>query len=191
MLGGNKYPDKEQTRTVGKGKVIFVPLSIPPSRFLISMKSHGDFTTFGPTMADLFADIPEGYTRNRIDPALRSILEKVAGTVKSALGTTVTRLTQEAPFVEINSMLENTGKRMLVHIVNYDVTVDGTITPARNLQLQVALPPGKTADKVSWSGTLAEMNPVNPKVSSHGDRQNLLVSLDKVGVYGLLAIDLK
>ena len=190
-LGGSEYPDAERTRAVGKGKVVFIPLNIPPSHFLIPMKSHGDYTTFGPTMADLFADIPEGYTRNRIDPALRSILQKVVGTVKNTLGTGVTRLTQPAPYVEISSMLETTGKRMLVHVVNYDVTVDGTITPARNLQLQVALPPGKTAGAVNWNGTLSEMKPVSVKSSSHRDRQSLTVNLDEVRVYGLLTIELE
>jgi len=190
-LGASAYPDNERTRAVGKGKIVFIPVTVPSSRFLISMKSHGDYTTFGPTMADLFADIPEGYTRDRIDPALRSILQRVTAVVKDNLGTGVTRLTQPAPYVEINSMLETTGKRMLVHVVNYDVTVDGTITPARNLQLQVALPPGKTAGKVNWSGRLSEMGPLSPKSTSHQDRQTLSVNLDEVRVYGLLTIDLE
>jgi hypothetical protein len=191
VLGGKQYPADQRTRKVGNGRIVFMPLAIPPSKFLISMKAKGDFTTFGPTMADLFADIPEGYTRNRVDPALRSILEKVAATVKDTLGTGVTRLTQPAPYVEINSMLENTGKRMLVHVVNYDVTVDGTITPARNLRLQIALPPGKRAGKLTWSGTLSEMKPLIPESSARHDRQSLIVTLDEVGVYGLLNIELK
>ena len=118
-------------------------------------------------------------------------MEKVAGTVKDTLGAKVTRLTQPAPYVEINSMLETTGKRMLVHVVNYDVTVDGTITPARNLKLQVALPPGKTARKLNWSGTLSEMSPLSRNSSSHRDRQSLIVNLDEVRVYGLLSIELE
>jgi len=191
-LGGTSdYPSTQQTRAVGKGKVVFLPLMVPSARFLIPMKSHGDYTTFGPTMADVFADIPEGYTRNRIDPALRGILEKVAEAVNKNLGPRVTRLTQRAPYVEISSMLETTGKRMFVHIVNYDVTVDGTITPARNLRLQVALPPGRTVSRIDWSGTLSEMRPLAPQSSSHQDRQILVVNLDEVPIYGLLSIELK
>jgi len=88
-------------------------------------------------------------------------------------------------------MLETTGKRMFVHIVNYDVTVDGTITPARNLRLQVALPPGRTVSRIDWSGTLSEMRPLAPQSSSHQDRQILVVNLDEVPIYGLLSIELK
>jgi beta-galactosidase GanA len=57
-LGGGQYPAGEVTRRIGKGQVLFIPVKVPPSRFLIPMKSHGDYTTFGPTMADVFADIP-------------------------------------------------------------------------------------------------------------------------------------
>jgi hypothetical protein len=88
-------------------------------------------------------------------------------------------------------MMETTGKHVLVHVVNYDVTVDGTITPARNLKLRVALPPGKTAGKLNWSGTLSEMSPLSPNPNSPRDRQSLVVNMDEVRVYGLLSIEVE
>jgi hypothetical protein len=190
-LGSGQYPAAEVTRRVGKGQVLFVPVQIPPSRFLIPMKSHGDYTTFGPTMADIFADIPEGYTRNRIDPELRKLLERVAGKVQESLGPRVTRLTSSAPYVEITTMTEKAKRWMLLHVVNYDVTVDGAITPARNLAVQVAIPRGKTAKSVTWSGTLAEMKPVKHKTVSSGGRQMLTLDLDEVSIYGLAKIELE
>jgi hypothetical protein len=189
-LGNGQYPAAEVTRRVGKGQVLFIPLQIPPSRFLIPMKSHGDYTTFGPTMADVFADIPEGYTRNRIDPDLRKLLERVAGKVRESLGPRVTRLTSAAPFVEITTMMEKTDRRMLLHVVNYDVTVDGTITPARDVKVQVAIPRGRTARSVTWSGTLAEMKPVKYKAVNSGGRQMLRLDLDDLSIYGLAKIEL-
>jgi hypothetical protein len=51
-LGGGQYPAGEVTRRIGKGQVLFIPVKVPLSRLLIPMKSHGDYTTFGPTMAD-------------------------------------------------------------------------------------------------------------------------------------------
>ncbi len=190
-LGNGRYPVAEATRRVGKGQILFVPVQIPASRFLIPMKSHGDYTTFGPTMADVFADIPEGYTRNRIDPELRKLLERAVGKVQESLGTRVTRLTSAAPFVEITTMMEKTDRRMLLHVVNYDVTVDGTITLARDLKVQVAIPRGKTAKSVTWSGTLAEMKPVKYKTASSAGRQMLTLDLDEVSIYGLAKIELE
>ena len=187
---GGEYPAAEVTRRVGKGWVLFVPVKVPASRFLIPMKSHGDYTTFGPTMADVFADIPEGYTRNRIDPGLRKILEQVAGKVRERLGTRVTRLTSVAPFVEITTMMEQNDRWMLLHVVNYDVTVDGAITPARELKVQVAIPRGRTARTVTWSGSLAEMKPVKYKAVSSAGHQMLTLDLDELSIYGLAKIEL-
>jgi hypothetical protein len=153
------------------------------------MKSKGEYTTFGPTMADLFADIPEGYTRNRIDPALRQILDKMAGTVTSILDTRITRLLTPAPYVELTTMLDKEGKRMLLHAVNYDVTVNGDITPARGLKVQLALPRGKTIRSISYSGTLGEMRPVkwtNPVPK----QRSAVFDLDQVDVYGLAVVEL-
>jgi hypothetical protein len=191
LLAGGQYPAAEATRRVGKGQVIFIPVQVPPSRFLIPMKSRGDYTTFGPTMADVFPDIPEGYTRNRIDPTLRKLLERVAAKVQEGLGTRVTRLASATPYVEITTMMEKTDQWMLLHVVNYDVTVDGTITPARGLKVQVAIPRGKKARSVTWSGTLTEMKPLEYKTASKGGRQMLLLDLNEVNIYGLAKIELE
>ncbi|HYK87317.1 MAG TPA: alpha-amylase family protein [Acidobacteriota bacterium] len=185
---GGSYPQSEAARKVGAGKLVFAPLTVPLNRFLISMKSKGEYTTFGPTMADVFADIPEGYTRNRIDPALRQVLEKLADTVTKTLGPRITRLAAPSPYVEVTAMLDKAGNRMLLHIVNYDVTVDGEITPARGLKVQVALPPHKKVRSVTFSGTLSEMKPLKYQTSTQ-DKRTLVFDLDQVNVYGLAVIE--
>jgi hypothetical protein len=188
---GGAYPAAETAKRIGQGRLISVPLTIPSSRFLIPMKSHGDYTTFGPTMADLFADIPEGYTRNRMDSELRKILEHVAGRVRDDLGGAATRVTSNAPYVEVTSMVEKSDRWMLLHVVNYDVTVDGVITPARGLKVQVAIPRGKTARNVTWSGTLGDMKPVKYESTRKEGRQAVMLDLDQVNVYGLVKIELE
>jgi hypothetical protein len=142
-------------------------------------------------MAEVFADIPEAYTRNRIDPDLRKLLERVAGKVQESLGPLVTRLTSAAPYVEITTMTEKSDRWMLLHAVNYDVTVDGTITPARNLTVQVAIPRGKTTRSVTWSGTLSDIKPVKYRAVSRAGRQMLILDLDQVSIYGLAKIELE
>ena len=80
---------------------------------------------------------------------------------------------------------------MLLHVVNYDVTVDGAITPARNLTVQVAIPRGKTARSVTWSGSLAEMKPLKCETASSDGHQTLTLHLDEVSIYGLAKIELE
>ncbi len=189
-LGVKTYPAAAVTRKLGQGRIVYLPARIPETRLLIPMKAHGDFTTFGPTMADVFADIPEGYTRNRMDATLRTLLEKVAGNIKAVAGTNTTRILSAAPYVEISAMLDGSGRRMLLHAVNYDVTVDGTVTPARNVKVQIALPTGRKARRLAWSGSLAEMKPIPYQSTMHAGRQILRLDLDQIEIYGLLNIEM-
>jgi hypothetical protein len=69
---------------------------------------------------------------------------------------------------------------MLLHVVNYDVMLDGSITPARGLKAQVAVPRGKSVRAVTWSGTLGEMKPVKYTTENRGGRQTLHLDLDEV-----------
>ena len=187
LLGARQYPERAVSRKYKAGRVEFVPLPIPATKYLIPMKARGEYTTFGPTMADLFADIPEGYTRNRIDPALRQVLETVAGKVVELGGEGLTRLAQPSPYLEITSMLTAKKDRMLIHLVNYNVTVDGEITPARGVVVDVAPPAGKKVRSVSYSGTLSPLESVKFAPAGKGIR----FTADQLGIYGLAAVELE
>jgi len=187
LFGASSYPPEEAVRPVKKGKARFIPLPIPSSRYLISMKAKGDYTTFGPTMADLFADIPEAYTRNRIDPALRRILNNVADQVVAALPGRLTRLVESRPYLEITSMIAGDNERMLIHLVNYDVTLDGVITPAHDVKVEVAVPNGKSVASVRYSGSLSALRPLKFESSGSGIR----FEADTVGIYGLGIVELQ
>jgi hypothetical protein len=188
ILGQSSYPGQPILKKIKAGQARFLPIRIPASRFLIRMKSKGEFTTFGPTMADLFADIPEGYTRNRIDPALRQVLESAADETQRLLAGRLTRVAGKAPYVEMTSMISQDRSRMLVHLVNYDVTLDGTITPARNLKLEVYVPQGRKVRSVLYCGDLAALKPVafrreSPRLVSF--------TADEAGVYGMAVLELE
>jgi hypothetical protein len=187
LLGRAEYPEGAVSRKYKAGRVEFVSLPIPASKYLIPMKASGEYTTFGPTMADVFADIPEGYTRNRIDPALRRILESVAGKVIELGASGLTRLAQPVPYVEITSMLTANKDRMLIHLVNYNVTLDGEITPVRDVGVDVVPPAGKKVRSVGYSGTLSALAPVKFVPLGKGIR----FTADQLGIYGLAAIELE
>ena len=187
VFQGERYPTVQGKVSVGKGKVVFHPLPIPESRFLIRMKAKGEYTTFGPTMAHVFADIPEGYTRNRMDSKLRQVLEKVAEKTIALSEGRVSRLVDAPPYVEMTTMMHSTQDRLLVHLVNYDVTVDGTITPAGKIKVEAVLPHGAMVKSLSYSGILSEMKPVRFTLA---DRL-LSFELDRLDVYGLAVIELK
>lgn len=191
LFGGEIYPRRPVTATVGQGKASFLPIVIPRRRFLIPPKNKAQATTFGPSMADVFPDIPEGYTRNRMDPQLRAVLESVADRVEKFPGVPVSRILDPSPLVEFTTMT-NPGKNlMLAHLVNYDVTLDGTIRPAKNVAVQVLLPPGKKIETLQYSGTLSQLKPVSLETREAGNRQLVQFTVNQLNIYGLAILKLK
>ena len=191
LFGAAAYPSQATTRKRGRGTARFLPLPIPPSKYLISIKKDNrEFsTTYGPSMEDIFADIPEGYTRNRIDPGLRKALEQLASQVPQMTGGRVTRIQTPSPFVEVTTMLTRDGGRMIVHLVNYNVTVDGDITPAKGLKVEIAPPRGRQVKSVEYNGTLAKLRPVSFKPAGKGNV--VTFDADELSIYGMAVVELR
>ncbi|MCF7830207.1 MAG: beta-galactosidase [Candidatus Marinimicrobia bacterium] len=188
VLGEKDYPESYVEKTVGKGKIAYIPVTIPSDRFLVQAKEKGEFTTFGPTMADVFSDIPEAYTRNNMDPDLRKILKKAGARIRKLIPEQISMLTKKTPYIEMTTMTNDEENLMLVHLVNYDVTLDGTITPARDLQIQLSLPTGKKVKSVKFSGTLSDLQPLDFDAKQKAGKQVITFEPDKVEVYGLAVV---
>lgn len=180
------YPAELTQIEAEKGTMVYIPLDVTNNKYLIEMKSRGEYTTFGPTMAHMFPDIPEGYTRNRINPELRKVLENIPDQILKLKNDEVSRLAENYPYVEMTTMINDSKNEMLIHLVNYDVTLDGDITSAENIKLQIKVPEGKTVQSVKYSGTLSSMNDVAFEVSQS---QNLVhLNIDQLNTYGLAII---
>jgi len=186
MMGEKSYPSKKVVKNIGEGKICYIPLNIPSSRFLIPAKVGEEVTTFGPSMADVFADIPEGYTRGRIDPELHDVLEKVASEIETLLPEKVTRLIDASPYLEITTMRQKDKNLILVHLVNYNVVLDGTVTPVENIKVELVLPEGTEAKNILYSGNLSDMQPVLFDKSG----RTIKFVLPQVGIYGLAVVEL-
>jgi hypothetical protein len=190
LFPDNLYPEDDYFSKKGNGRIGFIPLVIPPSKFLIPPRVAEDVTTFGPSMADVFADTPEGYTRGRIDAELKRILSNVADKALTILNSNVTRIQNNTPFVEISTMLNSKNNRLLVHLVNYNVTIFGEITPASNTIIRLELPDGKNPGKLVYSGTLGDMVPVKYNIINNGPRRAIEFVADTVDIYGLAVLEL-
>jgi hypothetical protein len=188
MFSGKGYPESYAVKKIGKGKVAYLPLAIPEHRYLVPAKAKSEFTTFGPSMADVFPDIPEGYTRNRINPELRPKLEEAVDKMLELLDHNATQIITESPYLEMTTMQQSHNDLLLVHLVNYDVTVAGVQTPAEMVDLQICLPAGKKVKKIQYNGTLSGLQPLEYKMK----KSNLVaVTVPRVEVYGLMIIELE
>ena len=55
-----------------------------------------------------------------------------------------------APFtVEISTMTQKEKNLQLVHLVNYNVTLDGEVTPATDARVRVLVPEGKKVSRLT------------------------------------------
>jgi len=137
-------------------------------------------------MVDIFADVPEAYTRDNMHPDLREKLGFMIDQSIKILNSKVTMITDDNKFVELSEMRKN-DEHLLIHLVNYDVTVDGDITPANNIKVQIAIPENHKISRISYSGTLGQMEQLDFKENDDG---TVLVQFPALNIYGLARIEL-
>ncbi len=190
LLETETYPESSVHKSWGKGFIHYIPLTIPESGFLTRANKKGKVTTFGPAMFDVFPDIPEAYTRGNIHPALRNILDLTTNRVVSVLKRRYSQI-KGSPFVEMTVMNNEAQNLLLVHLVNYNVTVDGTITPPGELNLQILIPENKEITTVRFSGSLFQMESIPFKKIKLNGKTLISFSLDLKSIYGLALISLK
>lgn len=185
----NNYPQKNQLVSIGKGKILFIPLQLPDDKFLTRFEQK-EGTFFGSSMVDVFADVPEAYTRNNMNPVLRKKLKSVADESFKLLNNNITKLKDDNKFIEISTMRKN-DELLLVHLVNYNVTVDGDITPAANIKVQVAIPQGHSVKKITYSGNLGDMKVLDYEVQNEDGISMATISCPNLNIYGLAKIELE
>ncbi len=185
-----EYPKDKLIKSLGNGKIIFIPLEIPEHKFLTVMEKKGDVTTFGSSMVDIFADVPEAYTRNKIHPELRQILNNLADELKNMFPNQITVLKNGLPFVELTTM-QKSDDFILVHLVNYNVTIDGDITPATDVKAKIAIPEGLLVKNITYSGELGEMQNLKFDIEESKGKTMVTVTFPSLNIYGLAKIELE
>lgn len=186
----SEFPQEKLVESLGGGKIIFLPLQIPEHKFLTVIEKKGDVTTFGSSMIDIFADVPEAYTRNKIHPELRQILNNLADELKNMFPNQITILKNGLPFVELTTMQKN-DNYILVHLVNYNVTVNGDITPATDVNAKIAISEGLFVKNITYSGDLGKMQNLKFDIEESKGKTMVTVTFPSLNIYGLAKIELE
>jgi hypothetical protein len=186
----SEFPQEKLVATLGEGKIIFLPLEIPSHNFLTITEMKSGATTFGSSMVDVFADVPEAYTRNKIHPELRQILNNLADELKNMFPNQITVLKNWLPFVELTTMQKN-DNYILVHLVNYNVTVNGDITPAADVKTKIAIPEGLLVKNITYNGELGEMQNLKYDIEESKGKTMVTITFPSLNIYGLAKIELE
>jgi hypothetical protein len=183
----SNYPKKNTSKSIRKGKILFMPLQIPDHKFLTKYEQK-EGTFFGSSMVDVFADVPEAYTRDNMHPELRSKLNLVAEESTRILNSKITKIDGDNKFVELSVMRKN-DEHLLIHLVNYNVTIDGDITPATDVKAQIAIPEGLSVKNITYSGELKEMQNLKYDIEESNGKIMATVTFPSLNIYGLAKIE--
>ena len=185
----SNFPQRIETKSIGKGKILFIPMQIPDDKYLTKIEQK-EGTFFGSSMVDVFADVPEAYTRDNMNPELRKKLESVAEESIKLLNSKITMIDGDNKFVEL-SVMKKKNEHLLIHLVNYDVTVDGDITPATNIKVQIAVPEGFSVKNITYGGELGAMQNLKYEIKKQDGFSLATVTFPNLNIYGLAKIELE
>ena len=121
---------------VGKGRVVFVPMNpIPVGR--------------GDTENTPLPDDQMMYGQGKFPVGIRDAFDALGEAVEWAADNELSgRLI--APYtVEMTTMEQKEKNVQLVHLVNYQVTLDGVVTPAEQVRVRLLIPEGKKVIRVT------------------------------------------
>jgi hypothetical protein len=188
--GFSSYPKDKLIKFLDEGKMFFIPLELPQHKFLTKQEIKDDVTTFGSTMADIFADVPEAYTRANMHPDLKKILTGLANEVLKMMSDHITKIESGLPFIELTMMLK-ADKHILIHLVNYNVTLDGDVSTAKDIATQILIPKGENVKHILYSGELGDLSELSYKVKSNEEGELVNVTFPMLNIYGLAIIELE
>ncbi len=184
----NEYPDKLSIKRYGNGLVCYIPVPTDEHKYLVKTIDSENVTTFGPSMADVFPDIPEAYTRGNIHPELKSILNKLVDLLIEITSDGLTQIVNSKSLVELSTM-DNKRNELLFHLVNYDVTLLGELSVKNNLKVQIRVPNDRKILNITYSGELDELKPIDFKTRLYKGEKLVQIELPKTEIYGFGIIE--
>ena len=87
--------------------------------------------------------------------------------------------------------MQKSDNYILVHLVNYNVTIDGDITPATDVNVQIAIPEGLSVKNITYSGELGEMQNLKYDIEESNGKKMVNVTFPSLNIYGLAKIELE
>jgi len=130
-------PGQMTKKETGKGRVAFIPFNVLPV-------GKGD--TQETPLPDDHMMYGQGIFPERIKDAFNALPAAAEWAAEGKLSAKM-----HAPYtVEFTTMEQEEKNLQLIHLVNYNMNLDGEVDPADNVRLQIRVPDGKKVSKITF-----------------------------------------
>jgi hypothetical protein len=158
-------------KEIGKGRVSFIPFNVLPV-------GKGD--TQNTPLPDDHMMYGQGKFPERIKDAFETLPIAVEWAANGELSAKLF-----APYtVEFTTMEQKDKNLQLVHLVNYNMNLDGEVTPAADTRIRFRVPEGKKVSKVTFGSPLTDTG----EISYKNQDQNIEFEIPSFEVYGLATV---
>lgn len=143
-------PVEVTQRQIGKGRVVFIPFNTLPV-------GKGD-TEDSPLPDDHMM-----YGQGKFPARIKTAFEALPAAVEWAAAGKLSGKLQAPYTVEFTTMDQKNKNVLLVHLVNYNMNLDGVVTPAKKVKVKVLIPENKTVSQVTVGSPLFETSKITYK----------------------------
>jgi len=164
-------PVEVTKKDVGKGKVVFIPFNPLPV-------GKGD------TRRTPLPDDHMMYGQGKFPARIRASFEAIPEAVEwAAEGKLSGKLS--APYtVEFTTMKQKEKDLQFVHLVNYNMNLDGEVKPAENVKVRLMVPEGKKVSRLTIGSPLYDTK----KISFNKKEQFIEFEIPTFEVYSLVTV---
>ncbi len=161
-------------KEIGSGRVVFIPFNVLPI-------GKGD-TRRSPLPNDQMM-YGQGKFPERIKDAFETLPKAVEWAANDRLSAKMS-----APYtVEFTTMEQKEKNLQLIHLVNYNMNLDGEVTPARRVRIRFRVPKGKEVSKLTFGSPLTDTAEISYKTKG----QYIEIKIPSFEVYGLATVYFK
>lgn len=124
--------------------------------------------------------------------ALKVTFQQLINATRWAANDSLTEIVESPGTVELTSMKSPDGKRIFAHLVNYQIDIDGNLTPLKDINVSIQLPKGKSVKLVLISTTSSPEAKELDFIEKSGNGRNYVkFSVPELEIYNMAHILLK
>ena len=125
----------------------------------------------------------QGKFPDRIKDAFMALPEAVEWAADGKLSAKLS-----APYtVEFTTMVQNEKNLQLIHLVNYNMNLDGEVTSTKDVKIRIRVPEGKSVAKLTFGSPLSDTAEMSYKTQD----QYIEFEIPSFEVYGLTTVYFK